>query len=200
MEPCERIADLIGPFLYNDLTEKEAAAVAEHLLACPRCREDVAARRAALGALTPEEPTSAERDRILKAVRSAAARSTNELRPRRLRTPLTTAAACAAGAVLFVFGMWVGLTISKTPPETSGVVVVKQQVPSSSAAVSPKPQETPKPQPRMIRERRRMPAVIVERSAARRPREPGERVTSAELVAAPVPEGVDDVRLAAVQE
>jgi len=200
MNPCERIGHLIGSYLYGDAAPDEAHAVESHLAICPRCRRDVGTRRAALAALPPPAPTERERQRILEAVRAAAmgADAVCWHATRQWRA-LAIAGAAAAAAVLFVGGMWVGeqrASAPATPRATLGAAV--RAVTPVAVVAAPEPMHpVPAPPKRPAREAppvRRLPAPPPVRHAA------PAAVVQAPRVVAPVPEGVDDIRLAALEE
>jgi hypothetical protein len=57
MEKCGKIRELFGPYLYNDVTPVERAAVEEHIAKCRKCANDLHSRRAVLEKLrTHSEP------------------------------------------------------------------------------------------------------------------------------------------------
>ena len=64
---CKDIKDLIGPYLYGDLSPEEMRAVRTHAQLCEACREDIGSQGALIGALANRAPelTDDERQRIV---------------------------------------------------------------------------------------------------------------------------------------
>jgi len=110
MNQCKHIGNLIGPYLYGDLTTQEAEIVENHLNSCERCRLEVDVRRKVLARLAPQTPTPEERTRILLAVRARTLRADRAVAGAILwpRRAFVAVAAGAVAAALFLGGMWVG--------------------------------------------------------------------------------------------
>lgn len=70
---CKDIKDLIGPYLYGDLSPEEMRAVRTHAQLCEVCSEDISSRGALIGALANRAPelTDDERQRIAWSVKGA---------------------------------------------------------------------------------------------------------------------------------
>jgi len=70
---CNDIRDLIGPYLYGDLSPEEMRAVRTHAQLCETCREDTSTQGMLIGSLGNRAPelTDDERQRILWSVKGA---------------------------------------------------------------------------------------------------------------------------------
>ena len=202
MSACEQIANLIGAYLYDQLSQHEAEQVENHLSMCRRCRQDVAGRRKALAALGPAMPTPAERDRIVRAVYAAAARTVvGERWGLWIRRVSAATGVCATAAALFLGGMWLGQSRVSAPPKPS----VGKTAPAPSGLrppVAARPAMT-KPQIAAVElpTRRRPPSPAATRRPVSPRRELPAPVTQASSrIVAPVPYGVDDARPAIAEE
>ena len=74
---CDQIRDLMGAFLYGDLSPDEMREVRAHAQGCGECKRDLAARTSVVAAISDSAPalTDAERQRIAWAVRGAVSRA-----------------------------------------------------------------------------------------------------------------------------
>jgi anti-sigma factor RsiW len=208
MNPCHGIADLIGPYLYGDLSLAEVELVDQHLGACEQCRHDAHQRTTVLAALTPCAPAADERARILQTVRTAVVEATRARPPSSTsaRPALAATPAVALAAALFLAGFWIGGRARPQP-----------QQPAASAVAPPKPQPTAPvvarakpaaPDERQVRPHLASPTPqpafksYPSPAKAREPRPPVPPAATFEAarVVAPVPLGVDDVSLARVEE
>jgi hypothetical protein len=107
MNLCKRMANLIGPYLYGQTTQQEADALEEHIKSCRDCASEVSQRRRIMAALSPETPTPAERERMIRAVRSRITADSVRSRSAASRF-LRVSAAVAAAIALFSAGLWTG--------------------------------------------------------------------------------------------
>lgn len=74
---CDQIRDLMGAFLYGDLSADEMREVRAHAQGCGECKRDLEARTGVVAAISDRAPalTDAERQRIAWAVRGAVSRA-----------------------------------------------------------------------------------------------------------------------------
>lgn len=199
MNQCEKIGYLMGGYLYGDVAPEEADAVERHLAVCSRCRHDLETRRAALAALTPQAPTTQERERILGAIRSAAIRAnTVGWRAMWHWRAFAIAGGAAAAAVLFVAGIWVGGQRASAPVNPPATIRAPVRIAAPGPAVVQEPEHRlPAPPERPAQ---KPPAAWRPPALASVCEEQPPLVAQAPRVVAPVPCGVDDIRLAAIEE
>ncbi len=110
MAKCRRIGDLIGPYVYDELSEAERRSVESHLRGCERCRAEADAVRelvARLPTALSDAPLGAEQ-RVLRGVQQHLAARRPALRGA-LRPVLLAAAALAVG-------VWIGSRLPRTGP------------------------------------------------------------------------------------
>ncbi len=110
MAKCRRIQDLIGPYVYDELSEAEQRTVENHLRGCERCRAEAEALRALVARLPTalgEVPPGADQ-RVLREVQQRLAVRRPAL-PGALRPVLLAAAALA-------LGVWIGSRLPRTGP------------------------------------------------------------------------------------
>ncbi len=211
MNPCEGVSDLIGAYLYGDLGQHEVAAVEAHLQACRRCRDDVAQRRRALATLAGQTPTAAERRRITQAVWCGAARADHAapaatwwirrvVGARHALPVLAMVGASAVAAGLLFGGVWWGEQRASLQVAPRVVARVAPARPRTAAPAAASPQEkAPGAAAQVSKPRYAQVRGQVRRHAPRLLAAP-EPVMQAARVVAPVPYGVDDVRMAVVEE
>jgi len=202
VNPCEAVSDLVGAYLFGDLEPRDVAALESHLRACRRCRDDVAQRRRALAAVAGQTPTAAERARIMQAVRGEAARRDGALSGGiwwMRRAVMMVGASGVAAALLFGGVRW-GEQRASFRAAPGAVARAPLARPRAAAPAAAPPKESAagvaarvsKPQPARLSSR-------VQRRAPRLPAAPEPAMQVARVVA-PVPDGVDDVRTAGVEE
>ena len=166
---CKDIKDLIGPYLYGDLSPEEMRAVRTHAQLCELCREDVGAQGALIGALANRAPqlTDDERQRIVWSVKGEIRARERERHIFGLR--FSPAYALAAAVIVGMVAIKVVGTISaRNVPKTEPVVIVKKV-------------ETPKP-PNHDSENNRNRENPANRQAAA-PGETGNKDSSSEGIA-----------------
>lgn len=201
MSGCSEVAEMIGPYLYGDLSVETRATVEAHLASCQGCRRDVAERRRALTALAAEKPTQAERERILRAIRAETFLASHSpvTIAWGLRRALTMGGLALLACGLFLSGIWVGERRDATRP--------------SLRVVGDTPKPKVRPAPVVVADTRATPAQpklrtedhpseqVVSPSRTRFRQEPSQLVIHHPTrVVAPLPCGVDDVGLATVDE
>ena len=147
MNECRKLEDLLGPYVLDAAEPVEARQVEKHVAVCERCRDEVAQRRRALGALPrPAALDEAARWRIIGAVQREVRAGERHRRPRRESLWPRALAGAAAAAGLFVLGLWIGGRL-QTPTPTGQVAV--EPAPSSVQAPrtrTRRPAPAPKPQ------------------------------------------------------
>jgi anti-sigma factor RsiW len=104
---CERVRELLVPYLDGEADDDETATVARHLDVCPSCREVLQLHRrigAGLEAICRPAPGLAEEAGMLAAAAQREARS----RRRRTRRSVSLIGALAACALAAVVASWLG--------------------------------------------------------------------------------------------
>ena len=104
---CKDARELMGPYLYGDLSADEMRKVRLHANECSECREDLVSRGRAIGAISTDLPTltDEERQRIMWSVKG----SVKNVEPKRsFRFRLAPALGIAA-LVLLAFGIGIAL-------------------------------------------------------------------------------------------
>jgi hypothetical protein len=196
MNLCNRVTELIGPYLYGGVTPEEAALLENHCGVCGPCREGLALGRQSIALLTPDSPTGEERERILRGVGKQRAVEAAFPPGFRISPRLRIACGFALAVMIFIAGLGVGAVLRPTASVSR----------EGAAPPRPAPLILPSPTPREAPISKNL---LPEAAPARkttipaRPKKPA-LVQSApsygERTLAPVPLGVDDIRLAAVQE
>jgi anti-sigma factor RsiW len=207
--------DLIGPYLYGDLSEADRRRMEAHLRECEACRTEVAALQALVTQLPTtlaEVPAGAE-TRVLRQVEARLAAE----RPRP-RGPLRSLA--FAGAALAV-GVWIGYQLPRTGPPPARPALVEAQSRGTDRPAAPvKPVLPPTSPPRGGANRPLPPPVSTSRPRQASPPRPAARarrrpqaaptpdqmasaapdVGRRKVTVAPRPEGGDDVQVARMVE
>jgi hypothetical protein len=128
---CKDIRDLMGPYLYGDLSLEEMRAVRTHAQLCEACREDISTQGMLIGSLGNRAPelTDDERQRIMWSVKGAVRAQERERSIFGFRFP--PAYALAAAVIIGMVAIKVADTIStrdvaKTRPGISSDVTAKE--------------------------------------------------------------------------
>lgn len=208
MNACKQVADIIGPYLYEEATEQETAMLEEHLKSCECCRLDIARRREAIASLVPAAPTAEERVRIMRMVRTRIASDPVRRRASRAFHALRWASAVALASFLFVCGIWIGQHHASPRQVVKIVKVTAPSVrePAPQASVPRVRVEAPKTETKRMHHKRITHQQVQKQQPLPRlhVRPRVEQVHEASypirVVVAPVPSGMNDVRLAAVEE
>jgi len=149
MNECRKLEDLFGPYVLDAAEPAEARQVEKHVAVCERCRDEVAQRRRALGALPRPAPLGeAARWRIIGAVQREVRVGERHRRPRRESLWPRALAGAAAAAGLFVLGLWIGGRL-QTPTPTTGRVAVEPASPSAQAPRTRTRRHAPAPRPQV---------------------------------------------------
>jgi predicted anti-sigma-YlaC factor YlaD len=199
MNECKQLRDLLGPYLYGDVTDEERSRVDAHLNACEACREHLDACRS-LSAQLPGDllrPSEAAEARVLQAVQGRIAQHRRRA-SERLQRRASALRLAAVAATALVAGMWIGHRVSGGPrAPTPGMVSSRpstvEQTDVASAARTPATEaptpgaermSTPAPSPTPPTGDEPVVADVARPSMA------------AALIEAPRPHGPDDVTLA----
>ncbi len=113
---CKQIKELMGAYLYGDLSPEEMREVRLHASACKECREDLQTRTAvvaSVGSKTPELD-DIDRQRIAWYVEGAVRRTES-----RGQSRLRLAPALAGGVLVIAAGIAIGAMIASNLPKTS---------------------------------------------------------------------------------
>jgi predicted phage tail protein len=131
MNACKQIADIIGPYLYGQATQREVEMLEEHLRSCKCCAWDVNQRRQVIAALVQETPTRVERERIMRGVRTRIAADSARAESGRMNRVLRLSGAVAMAVMLFIAGMWTGQRNAADRPAVSTAKMVTSHVKQS---------------------------------------------------------------------
>jgi anti-sigma factor RsiW len=201
MNECRQLRDLLGPYLYGDVTDEERSRMDAHLSACEACRERLKACRALSVQLPGNllQPSEATEERVLQAVqdRITEHRRRASEKPQRRAFALRLAAAVLTALVA---GLWIGHRVSsgprgRTPTMVSSQPPAAERVNVASATRTPTT-EAPLPAPNDVGTPARSPTPPTGTEPA--VADAAEPSMAAALIHAPRPHGPDDVTLAVV--
>jgi anti-sigma factor RsiW len=135
MNHCHRTRDLMGPYLYGDLHDKELRFVEKHLAICPECRAEFAAAKSAIalvprGALAPSGDVRARLKAALE--RRAAEPVVRQSRPAAEWLPRLGLVAAA-----LVLGLLVGYHLPRRPAKAPGRTVPAVSSVAANRAIPP---------------------------------------------------------------
>ena len=133
---CRKVKELMGAYLFGDLSPAEMREVRDHALNCDECGEDLMSRGALIAAMDDSVPTltDMERQEISWSVKGAV-RATEEMGSRRRFMP---AAAIACGIMLLA-GLVLGKVITTyTPGSSEPVRQASEEKPRAIVTVTPK--------------------------------------------------------------
>lgn len=140
MSECRRIIDLMGAYVYGDLTPEETRMVDSHVTECRSCWEELEARARAVQLVPNDIPalTDDERLRVMWSVKGALRSEHGEKRlPTFKRVPVLGFAAAVVIIAAFATGAIFGLR--SKPPK----VIVKRVPVTKERQVTPAPPATP---------------------------------------------------------
>lgn len=137
---CKQVQDLMGAYLYGDLTADEMRAVREHTQECDACRKDVESRGRVVASLDDAAPelTDEERMRISWAVKGAIRNAA----PARAGWQFTRGHAFALGGVVMA-----GLAVAAIMWANSGKPPMGQQAREDKPSAVVEVTEVTEPQP-----------------------------------------------------
>lgn len=132
---CNKIADLLGAYVYGDLSPEEMRCVRTHVDACGACAKDLETRTRVVGLIPKELPTlsDAERQRVMWSVKGAV-KVKEQPKVLRLNTRVLVQGFAVAAVVVAAF--LAGATFG--PKAEQARVVIREVTPRVRRAAAPK--------------------------------------------------------------
>jgi hypothetical protein len=143
MRNCRSVADLLGAYIYGDLTPDEMRRVRTHIEECDACARELETRSHAVALVPNDLPTLSdeERQRVTWAVKGAL-RARGEAVPFRLISPGSVRGLAVAAVVVAAFAA--GIILGSKSPKVFARQVPANERPSRAGGPTDRVADTPK--------------------------------------------------------